>query len=80
MYVISIYQSSAMYASLFIGLTRTCPSIRHLGSFSDKNKVSLVPKLIAMSFLFKHKPTKDAGLSPVNDITRHSELNPNRST
>lgn len=69
-----------MYASLLIGLTKTCPSVRHLGSSSDKNKVSLVPKLMAISFLLRHRPAKDAGLSPVNETTLHSELNPNLST
>lgn len=74
------YHNRTMYAFLLIGLTKTCPSVRHLGSSSDKNKVSLVPRLMAMSFLLKHKPTNDAGLSPVNDDTLHSELNPNLST
>lgn len=77
--VVCNYHKSTIYASRLIGLTKTCPSSRHLGSSSDKNNVSLVPRLIAMSLSHRHRPANDAGLSPVNDTTRHSGLNPNLS-
>ena len=72
-----IYQRRAMYASGSTGLQKTWPSKEGVGfPLSQRKRVSLVPKDMAMSPFSKHIPAKEAGLSPVNATTEQEGSKP----
>jgi hypothetical protein len=66
--------------SLSTGFTNMCPSSAGRGLFSHNIRVSLVPRLTAMSPSSSLMPARDAGLSPVKATTLQSGENPKRST